>query len=312
MQLYRDRYDGTDGVAVFIQQALRFADSPNFSLLFQQNQEGIYQLSMFSDSTVLCSNLILTLDGKQLVSSSWPEVFTCKPRLYLRLSLTLDYAFTRGSFPHDADLPELVRELHVDKNNAPPAPAATVDEIPDLSASSQGQKEEVHVETTRDNEKNMIREKQPQSQPQKQQPEEPLSSPTHMIFPTEILSASNLNANNYFEFQGITGPDSSAQPHRTQLPFPLMRSFSDSSPHLCQEYPVFQHLQHPAHDETGLDFLAFGSPLPDTGAAVSTIGVDSTLHAYQDDQANTRLDFNEEIPMWNDHMLNELLSAPPT
>lgn len=46
MQLYRDRYDGTDGVAVFIQQALRFADSPNFSLLVFQ-QKGMHQLRLY-------------------------------------------------------------------------------------------------------------------------------------------------------------------------------------------------------------------------------------------------------------------------
>lgn len=40
MQLYRDRYDGTDGVAIFIQQALRFADTLNIAYTFQEKQGG--------------------------------------------------------------------------------------------------------------------------------------------------------------------------------------------------------------------------------------------------------------------------------
>lgn len=132
------------------------------------------------------------------------------------------------------------------------------------------------------------------------------------MFQTDMLQGPNLNASNYFDFQGLSGPDSSGQHQLSQFPLPFMRSFSDPSPHIYQEYSVFPHPQRQTQDGAGLDFLAFGSPSPDAGSAVPTAGVVDGVHSYQDDQANMRLDFNEDIPMWNDHMLNELLSAPPT
>lgn len=47
MQLYRDRYDGTDGVAVFIQQALRFADTLNIAITFPDKHGGELQHIQF-------------------------------------------------------------------------------------------------------------------------------------------------------------------------------------------------------------------------------------------------------------------------
>ena len=41
MQLYRDRYDGTDGVALFIQQALRFADTLKIAITFPEKLGGM-------------------------------------------------------------------------------------------------------------------------------------------------------------------------------------------------------------------------------------------------------------------------------
>jgi hypothetical protein len=38
-------------------------------------------------------------------------MFIWHPRLYLRLSFTLDLAFSRGAYPRESDLPALVREL---------------------------------------------------------------------------------------------------------------------------------------------------------------------------------------------------------
>ncbi|KAL4895622.1 hypothetical protein BDV59DRAFT_199621 [Aspergillus ambiguus] len=90
MQLYQDRYDGTDSVAMFIQKTLQFASS----MLIPRNQDP---------------------EGSgSSISHSWTEMFSQNPQLYLRIALSLDYAFTCGHFPEATELPGLIGNLMAD------------------------------------------------------------------------------------------------------------------------------------------------------------------------------------------------------
>ncbi|KAL5359060.1 hypothetical protein BJX96DRAFT_174017 [Aspergillus floccosus] len=91
MQLYQDRYDGTDSVAMFIQKTLQFASS----MLIPQSQDA---------------------HNPGSVSQSWSEIFSQNPQLYLRIALSLDYAFTCGHFPEDTELPGLIGNLIADSD----------------------------------------------------------------------------------------------------------------------------------------------------------------------------------------------------
>ncbi|KAL1960772.1 hypothetical protein VTO42DRAFT_6602 [Malbranchea cinnamomea] len=308
MQVYRDRYDGTDGVAVFIQQALRFADTPDFSSFCQQAQEG-----------------------NPTESATWLEVFSRKPRLYLRLSLTLDYAFTRGSFPQEADLPALVRELHFEKEESPGAPVSVVKEVSSEPAASLSQSVPTIDENGGQNDtleqglRDQGQEQLPQFSEQTSSTTPPTASPPPFphpppppTMPSENLPERSLSATNYFELQGISEPPFPGQSQPNQLPLSFTHSYSESTPLFHQEQSVYQHAPPQTFEEMALNFLNFGGSSPDSASALHTAGVvDGTNDYYQNEHLHAGLDFNdtntnEEMPMWNDHMLNGLLSAPPT
>ncbi|PGH30491.1 hypothetical protein GX50_06746 [[Emmonsia] crescens] len=122
MQLYRNRYDGTDYVALLIQEVLRFAEKQNLLISFQPNGPANIMSNPNTSSgngkgdTNKSSSLTETSNrpisaGKR--TKSWSEVFIRQPRFYLRLSLSIDFAFATGQYPRDTDLPALVRELHL-------------------------------------------------------------------------------------------------------------------------------------------------------------------------------------------------------
>ncbi|KLJ05857.1 hypothetical protein EMPG_10711 [Blastomyces silverae] len=126
MQLYRNRYDGTDYVALLIQEVLRFAEKQNLLISFQPNEPSSVMSSpnTSSDNGKEDSNksspLTEASNGpapSNKRTKSWSEVFIRQPRFYLRLSLSIDFAFARGQYPRDADLPALVRELHLRKDS---------------------------------------------------------------------------------------------------------------------------------------------------------------------------------------------------
>lgn len=85
MQVFQQRYDGTDKVAAFIQQTLQLADG------ILPRPRG-RTLSSSSDASE-------TGSGPSGKCSSWSELFADFPKLYLRLLFALDYAFSRGYFP---------------------------------------------------------------------------------------------------------------------------------------------------------------------------------------------------------------------
>ncbi|OAT09007.1 hypothetical protein BDBG_04585 [Blastomyces gilchristii SLH14081] len=126
MQLYRNRYDGTDYVALLIQEVLRFVEKQNFLISFQPDESSSIMSSPNSsrdngkEDTNKSSPVTETSNGPAASNKrtkSWSEVFIRQPRFYLRLSLSIDFAFARGQYPRDTDLPALVRELHLRKDS---------------------------------------------------------------------------------------------------------------------------------------------------------------------------------------------------
>lgn len=85
MQVFQQRYDGTDTVAAFIQQTLQLAGY----ILPRPQARG---LSSGSDQSAAGSRS----SGQ---CSSWSELFADFPNLYLRVLFALDYALSRGYFP---------------------------------------------------------------------------------------------------------------------------------------------------------------------------------------------------------------------
>lgn len=88
MQVFQQRYDGTDTVAAFIQQTLQLAGYLLTRLQEQEQARGRSSNSDYSEAgSRSCSKC-----------SSWSELFAESPKLYLRLLFALDYAIARGHF----------------------------------------------------------------------------------------------------------------------------------------------------------------------------------------------------------------------
>ncbi|PGH18097.1 hypothetical protein AJ79_00725 [Helicocarpus griseus UAMH5409] len=276
MQSYRDRYDGTDGVAAFIQKALQFADNVNISIMFQQTQSG----------------------KRKSESCGWPEVFTREPRLYLRLWLTLDYAFTRGSFPQDADLPEYVRELDISRlAKYFPEPALFLESpLPAPSPLKRGSVFE--IEDAPETQEQQLQQHQQGEQPTV--PTEDARSPS----PSPVSSTTRQNPV-HSEFHDT------AEPYYS---YPRQTSTSASWPVSYDEFsPTF-----PPQDLDGgyLDFSNFEDTTSESPAVASFDGAEQGLN-YPVDRlttlgSNMKFGFNEEVPMWTDNMLNEVLGAITT
>ncbi|EEH42840.2 uncharacterized protein PADG_07660 [Paracoccidioides brasiliensis Pb18] len=128
MQLYRNRYDGTDYVAFLIQQVLKFAESQNLTVSFlasaganvvSNSTNDDSDVSGDTDTSTALTERSNSDKAAENGTKSWGEVLVRQPRLYLRLSLSLDIAFARGQFPRDADLPSLVREFRPKDDSGP-------------------------------------------------------------------------------------------------------------------------------------------------------------------------------------------------
>ncbi|KAK2809859.1 hypothetical protein FQN50_003500 [Emmonsiellopsis sp. PD_5] len=276
MQLYRDRYDGTDGVAVFIQQALQFADNLNISIMFQQTQSK----------------------AKASESYGWPEMFTREPRLYLRLSLTLDYAFTRGYFPKDADLPALIRELDV-KNLAKYSPEIPLMlEDPELLVPPTKQDANHEMRDIPETEEQQNQERQVQQEEQ-EQPEQftvpSAGTPSASFDPIPSSSPGNPTL---FDFHGMVEPYYAGQnqsPISAQWPVPFQDDNISSVYH-------FQNL-----DNAYPDYISFGDTTPES------LGMDQETNYHSDRMIgldpNAKLGCSDEITLWTDSMLNEILGS---
>ncbi|KAL2828811.1 hypothetical protein BJY01DRAFT_255256 [Aspergillus pseudoustus] len=119
MQVYQHRYDGTDTVAAFIQQTLQVADyilplHTGFGVGAQRARAGIEaRAKSGTEATGSAQGTepgsdTATSGGVSTTPTSWSELFADFPKLYLRLSLALDYAFSRGYFPAYTEMHELL------------------------------------------------------------------------------------------------------------------------------------------------------------------------------------------------------------
>ena len=252
--------------------------------------------------------------------------------MYLRLSLALDYAFTRGYFPDDAELPMLVREPFVESNSRDSLSPPSISKTPRL----------MELETR----ESPIREMPDAPEAENQQQQQTLSP---------------------LPFTASTAPISS--PHPLDPPYLDFDSMMESQSSPRQETPISAQFQapYPSHDlpwtsqshnfrDECLDFLNFESPAPDShrvhgpfdgdqggfnddqlnamdittvlgfGNGVSesnpnaaSFGVEQA-GSYSGDHVNsmgvhTAMDFGDERPLWSDYMLNQILSpisTPPS
>ncbi|KAL3490207.1 hypothetical protein BJX62DRAFT_252131 [Aspergillus germanicus] len=121
MQVYQLRYDGTDTVAGFIQQTLQVADwiLPRAAVGFGVRVRGAEGASSSSSSTAGAQGQGSGVDSGMKggrggstspapAPASWSELFAEYPKLYLRLTLALDYGFSRGYFPAYTEIHELL------------------------------------------------------------------------------------------------------------------------------------------------------------------------------------------------------------
>ncbi|KAL2818059.1 hypothetical protein BJX63DRAFT_429384 [Aspergillus granulosus] len=114
MQVYQHRYDGTDTVAGFIQQTLQVADyimPQTGHALGAQGARGNNESGIKSSVEGPSAQGSGTETGPGEASAcpaSWSELFADFPKLYLRLTLALDYGFSRGYFPAYTEIHELL------------------------------------------------------------------------------------------------------------------------------------------------------------------------------------------------------------
>lgn len=261
---------------------------------------------------------------KQPESNGWSDVFARAPRLYLRLSLALDYAFTRGYFPEDAELPTLAWEPFVDNripNSLSPPSMFKTPRLPEAVAMESPICGTLVPLNTED---------QPLRQPE---------SPTHTHATSMAPVPSTYHPDSTaFDFNSMVEPNESPQ-HEALLAGQLPLT------HNKRILPAQDHNQK----EQCLDFLNFESPTPESrtaadssggdqgesypGDELNAMGIDTFLdlsnemteacysafpyneerRRYSTDNLNsmgvhTVMDFGEEMPLWSDHMLNEILS----
>ncbi|KAK2774854.1 hypothetical protein FQN53_003469 [Emmonsiellopsis sp. PD_33] len=298
MQLYRNRYDGTDYVALLIQQVLRFAEGQNLLISIQPGAAGNLMPDSANGNGEGNSNTSTALTerpNKQLSigkgTKSWAEVFVRQPRLYLRLSLSIDFAFARGQYPRDADLPAIVRELHL-RDGGPAIVEAVQTTIP--------------TELRLKNLPPLTAVSEPQSQQPKQEQGQPQQSSDQ---PTAQNTDVYYGVNDMVE---IPSPEAQAQaqaqaqqqqqrPHHQLLFSPPSPVHQKLSPSLPVNSPPS------SNNFVNLDFLDLESPLLESlGGGVEMI---SDGESGEDGEANGGN--GHGAPRWADDMFDEILNAIP-
>jgi hypothetical protein len=108
------RYEAVEYFVLMIQKLLKSFKlratplSPQSSLLEPGwINEDLMSLIAIARCKILDSDL--TQSGFQ---TSWWDIFTRHPQLYLRFSFCLNYILSRGHFPHYDELPPLGRDLY--------------------------------------------------------------------------------------------------------------------------------------------------------------------------------------------------------
>ncbi|KAJ0421306.1 hypothetical protein BJY00DRAFT_312219 [Aspergillus carlsbadensis] len=110
MQVFQLRYDGTDTVAAFVQHTLQVAEYllPRAAVGFGVRVRGGSESSGGVESGTRGGGSGSTSPTPTPAPASWSELFAEYPKLYLRLTLALDYGFSRGYFPAYAEIHELL------------------------------------------------------------------------------------------------------------------------------------------------------------------------------------------------------------
>lgn len=113
MRLYRSRYCGTDDVVAFIQRVLQFAEMQGKSIYIQSNTAEYRESDEYESAPTLAKSPS-AYESSDSRTRNWCEIFVRHPRFYPRLCLSLDYAFARGKYPEENELPLLVREFNIE------------------------------------------------------------------------------------------------------------------------------------------------------------------------------------------------------
>lgn len=98
MTLFRTQHDHTECVTTAVNTILQVAEPEISGLLISQDVDRNTGSLIDSGPNRSTSQAVSRL-------SSWSDVFANDPLFYLRLSLSLDLALSRGKAPHVADLP---------------------------------------------------------------------------------------------------------------------------------------------------------------------------------------------------------------
>lgn len=96
LEIGRERYDGTEGVSVYINRIVMDAESQR-----QKLQDAIAFWPHSADH--------LPDFTKQEMYKDWRYLFNRSPRFYLRFIISLDMSISRGQVPQDGDLPSKFR-----------------------------------------------------------------------------------------------------------------------------------------------------------------------------------------------------------
>lgn len=102
MRLFRDQHDHTECVTTAINHLLQVADSEILHLVTSQDALRGFEHGGGNGNTKAL-----------LPASSWSDIFTRNPKIYLRLSLFLDFALSRGRAPRAVDLQNWVLDTAV-------------------------------------------------------------------------------------------------------------------------------------------------------------------------------------------------------
>lgn len=97
MRLYRKRYDGTEQLSSIVEKLLHDAEPET------------RRICSASGASTPERSLVLSRKSKD-----WSDILNQRPKVYLRLTLALDMALSRGKFPEESDFPTGCRIAEID------------------------------------------------------------------------------------------------------------------------------------------------------------------------------------------------------
>lgn len=73
----------------------------------------VVDLSRLSQQSVSLSSGAFDLEHRSARIDDSGDLMVCRPAYYLRLAFTFDYFMSTGKYPHEADLPSILRSQHL-------------------------------------------------------------------------------------------------------------------------------------------------------------------------------------------------------